>query len=355
VEVLRLGAEEHVVLLTMHHIISDGWSMGVLVKEVGQLYEAYSQAGSAGGPAGVTSPLAELAVQYADYAVWQREYLQGAELERQLSYWREQLAGAPPVLELPTDRPRPALQSYRGASIAFVVDEELCAQIEDLTRRQGVTTFMTLFAAFQTLLFRYTGQADIVVGTPVAGRTRGETEDLIGFFINTLALRTRLSGDLTFHELLKQVHQVCLDGYAHQDMPFEKVVEELAPERRMSHTPLFQIMFALQNVPPQRHTLNGNGELKFSPLKVAGGTAKFDLTLVMVQAGRSINASLEYSTDLFDAPTIEVMIKHFQRLLWSIVSEPEKRLKDLRLLSDEENCLLGKPLEIEELNQSFSF
>jgi non-ribosomal peptide synthetase component F len=328
----------------MHHIISDGWSMGVLVREVGALYEAYSR--------GEESPLEELQVQYGDYAVWQREYLRGEVLEEQMEYWREQLRGVSGVLEMPTDRVRPAVQSYRGASIAFMLEEELCGQLTALMHGEGVTLFMLLLTAFQTLLYRYSRQSDIVVGSPVAGRTRGETEQLIGFFVNTLALRARLNAELSFRDLLKQVRQVCLDGYAHQEIPFEKIVEELAPERAASHTPLYQVMFALQNVP---QVSTSTQELKLGAFKAENETAKYDLTLVMVSTGKSINGSLEYNTDLFDEATIEKMTRHFQRLLQSIVAGPDSRLKELEMLTEAESLLLQKPLAIAELDQGFSF
>ena len=273
VKLLRLSDEEHVVLLTMHHIVSDGWSMGVL-KEVATLYEAYSQ--------GAESPLPELPMQYADFAVWQRGWLQGEELERQLAYWREQLGGELPRLELPTDRERPAVPSYRGAQLGFRLSPEVSAGLKELSRREGVTLFMTLLAAFQTLLHRYSGQEDIVVGSPVAGRNYRETEGLIGFFVNTLALRTDLSGEPTFVELLQRVKEVCLGAYAHQDVPFEKLVEELQPERDLSRSPLFQVMFGLQNVPQTAARLGelelaggagGERERALRPDAVAGGRA----------------------------------------------------------------------------------
>jgi len=236
---LRVAEEEHVVLVTMHHIISDGWSMGLLVREVAALYAAYSS--------GQESALAELPVQYGDYAVWQREWLSGAVLERELSYWREQLAGAPPVLELPADHPRPAVQTFHGASYSFRLSESLTAELKTLSRRTGATLFMTLLAAFKVLLWRYSGQESVVVGTPIAGRTQVETEGLIGFFVNTLVLRTEVSGELSFAELIGRVKEVALGAYAHQELPFEKLVEELEPQRSLSHTPLFQVMFVMQN------------------------------------------------------------------------------------------------------------
>src|SRR5438876_6669617 len=233
-ELLRLAEEEHVMLLTMHHVVSDGWSVGVLVREVAALYEAFSQ----GRP---SSPLEELAVQYSDFAVWQRRWLHGDVLERQLSYWREQLSDLPPLLELPTDRLRPRTQTCNVATQRFVLLERLSQDLRRLSRDEGVTMFMLLLAAYKVLLMRYTGQSDVWVGTPVANRTRVETEPLIGFFVNTLVLRTDLSGDPTFIELLERVSGTCLEGYAHQDLPFERLVEEVQPDRDLSHSPLFQV------------------------------------------------------------------------------------------------------------------
>ena len=284
---LRLSEEEHVLLVTMHHIVSDGWSMGVLVREVGLLYPALC--------AHAESPLEELAIQYADYAVWQREWLSGEVLEQQLRYWREQLAGAPAVLELPSDRVRPAVQSFRGSDQPFVVSERLTAALKEMSQREGVTLFMTLLAAFKALLYRYTGQADIVVGSPIAGRNFVETEELIGFFVNTLVLRTDLSGDPTFRDLVGRVKEVALGAYLHQDVPFEKLVEELQPERHTSHSPLYQVMFELQNAPLGGLELPGvNLEL----MAAENATAKFDLTLNLQRGIEVIDGSLGYSTDL---------------------------------------------------------
>ncbi len=246
---LRLSEEEHIVLLTMHHIVSDAWSMGVLFRELGELYGAFS--------AERESPLAELPIQYADYAVWQRAWLQGERLEEQLSYWKEQLAGAPAVLELPTDKPRPAVQSFRGARQFSALSKNLSQALNELSRRDGATLFMMLLAAFQALLMRYSGQEDISVGTDVANRNRAETEGLIGFFLNHLVLRTDLSGNPTFRELLGRVREVALEAYAHQDVSFHKLVEALKPERSQSHTPLFQILFVLQNAPTVPLRLTG--------------------------------------------------------------------------------------------------
>ncbi|MFL6335978.1 MAG: amino acid adenylation domain-containing protein [Pyrinomonadaceae bacterium] len=326
-QLLRLEAEEHVLLLTMHHIASDGWSLGVLVREVAIVYEAELK--------GEPARLPELPVQYVDYAVWQREYLQGERLERQLTYWREQLAGAPAALELPNDRPRPAAQSHRGSTHSFNLTPELSKRLEELSRGEGVTLFMTLLAAYQTLLWRYSGQRDILVGSPVAGRARGEFEGLIGFFVNTLALRTHLSPSMTFMELLGRVRETCLGAYAHQDLPFERLVEELEPERDLSRAPLFQSMLVLQHEAPAPPRL---GQVGLSEVKVEWGTAKFDLTLLVREAAETggLRASLEYNTDILEAETVRRMCDNLVALLTSIVERPQARLGELEVLGAEE-------------------
>ncbi|HEX2250800.1 MAG TPA: condensation domain-containing protein, partial [Gemmatimonadales bacterium] len=339
---LRLDAEEHVLLLTMHHIVSDGWSTEVLYRELGTLYEAFSAAPGARAAGG--SPLPELPIQYADYAVWQRDWLQGEVLETQLAYWKEQLGDSPPMLALPTDRPRPTLQTYRGARHEMVISRRATEGLKALSQREGAPLFTTLLAAFQTLLSRYTGQDDLLVGTPIANRTRVETERLIGFFANTLALRTDLSGDPTFLELLGRVREVALGAYAHQDLPFEKVVEELQPKRDLSHMPLFQVMFAFQNV-LGAHGVGGSSlklapGLTACPLQVDSGVAKFDLTLYLSETEQGLKGSWQYNIDLFEAATIERMAEHFQALLDGIVANPERSLSKLPLLSDVERYQL---------------
>ncbi|HEX3187053.1 MAG TPA: amino acid adenylation domain-containing protein [Pyrinomonadaceae bacterium] len=328
--VIRLAEEDHVVLFTVHHIASDLWSMGVLVRELMALYEAVSH--------DRPSPLPELPIQYADFAAWQRDWLQGHELEKQLDFWKGHLAGAPAVLELPTDRPRPAVQSFNGAIVSFDLPKQLSNDIMLMTRREGVTLFMLLLAAFNVLLSRYTGQEDIVVGTPVAGRNRAETENLMGFFVNTLALRTNLSGDPAFRDLLARVREVALGTNAHQDFPFEKLVEEIQPERSLSHSPIFQVMFALQNVRAGA-PLDLPG-LKLSPVGVSERVAKFDLTLFTRETNGLIDGYFEFNTDLFDPSTIERMIEHFAVLLEDAVARPEARVSSLRLLSQAEHDLL---------------
>jgi amino acid adenylation domain-containing protein len=325
VTLLRLAAHESVLMLTMHHIIADGWSMGVLVHEMVTLYEAFTQ--------GKPSPLSELSIQYPDFVLWQREQLQGEALARSLAYWKQQLDGAPAGLELPTDYPRPAINKYRGAKHSLVLPANLSHALKTLSEREGVTLFMTLLAVFKTLCYRYTGQTDLVIGTPIANRNRAETEPLIGFFVNTLLLRTDVSDDPTFANLLRRVREVSLEAYAHQDLPFEKLVEELRPERSLSQTPLFQVMFVLQNAPMDHIHLPG---LTLSPMTVDNGTAKFDLTLFLEVTDGGIVGTLEYSTDLFAAATIERMAGHYQRLLESIVSDPDQRLSRMALLTEAE-------------------
>ena len=318
---LRLGEQEHVLLLVMHHITFDAWSLGVFLRELAVLYGTFS--------AGQPSPLPELSVQYADYAVWQRQQLQGVALDHHLTYWRRQLAGLHRV-EVPTDRPRPPVQTPRGARHSLGLSQRLTTALHALSRQEGATLFMTLLAAFQTLLHRYTGEDDIAVGAPIAGRTQVETEGLIGCFVNTLVLRTDLAGDPTFRELLGRVREVSLGAYAHQDLPFEKLVEELQPERNLSHAPLFQVLFVLQNAPTSAIELPG---LIVSPVPVDKGTAKFDLTLTLVEGTDGLRATVEYNTDLFDAATITRLLGHFQTLLEGIVADPEQRLSALPLLS----------------------
>ncbi|HEY2953461.1 MAG TPA: amino acid adenylation domain-containing protein, partial [Verrucomicrobiae bacterium] len=322
---LRLADDEHVLLLTMHHIVSDGWSMGVLFQELALLYKAFVQ--------GKLPTLAELPVQYADYAVWQRDWLRGEVLERQLCYWRKKLTGAPAVLELPTDRPRPAIQSFRGATLPWRLPKKLSDSIKALARQEDATLFMALLAAFQTLLHRYTSQEDILIGSPIAGRNRAETEGLIGFFVNTLVLRGDLSGEPGFRELLRRARAVALEAYAHQDLPFEKLVEELQPERTLSHNPLFQVAFVLQNAPLESFDLPG---LKLEPLPVDSGSVQFELTLSMEETEQGLKGLLEYNTDLFDAATMTRLLEHFQSLLEGIVAAPDQPISTLPLLGQSE-------------------
>ncbi len=321
---LRLSGERHVLLLTIHHIAADGWSAGVLVREVAELYGAVIS--------GRRAQLSELPIQYADYAVWQREWLQGKVLERQLGYWKHQLAGAPDLLNLPTDRPRPAVQTFVGSSLFFRLPEDLARGLEALSRDSGATLFMTLLAAFQVLLGRYSGQEDVVVGTPIAGRTHVLTEGLIGFFVNSLAIRTRFFGDPEFLELLVRVRESALSAFAHQDLPFEKLVSELQFGRDRSHSPLFQVLFA-QNVPFASLGIPG---LQIVPMEIDSGTAKFDLTVTVMPANGGMIGALEYNRDLFDRTTARRLASCFVRLLESAVAAPKASIGQLSLLSSYE-------------------
>jgi amino acid adenylation domain-containing protein len=325
VSLLSLGAEDHVLLITMHHMVSDGWSIGILVQEFATLYRTYI--------AGDASPLPDLPVQYADFATWQREWLQGEVLEKQLIYWRNQLADSSHVLDLPTDRRRPPVPSYRGAHESVVVSASLTHQLKALGRQEGVTLFMFLLAAFQTLLYRYTGQGDLSTGTPIAGRTRAEVEGLIGYFVNTLVLRTQLSEAPTFRDLLAHVRNTALGAYAHQELPFEKLVEILQPEREMSHNPLFQVFFGLHNLSSTPLSLPN---LTLEPIRLDTMSARFDLAIDFQEAGDSLIGSIEYSTDLFEAETIIRLGGHLHNLLESIVAAPTQPLSTLPLLSETE-------------------
>jgi amino acid adenylation domain-containing protein/non-ribosomal peptide synthase protein (TIGR01720 family) len=331
VAVYRLAAEEHVLLVVMHHIVSDGWSMQVLIQELGRLYTAFAK--------GEPSPLAELPIQYGDYAMWQREWLRGEVLEEQLEYWGEQLGGVGAgVLELPGDRARPAELSHRGGREEVVLGEELTRELRELSRQYGVTMFMSLLAGFQALLWRYTGAAEVVVGAPIAGRNRVELEGLVGFFANTLALRVGVSGAESFAELLGAVKRVCLGAYEHQEIPFEKVVDELQLPRRLSHTPLFQVALALQNAPAEP-SLKLPG-LSLEPLAVETGWAKFDLELELTDTGETIFGVMGYRTDLFEAETIKRMVGHLKTLLQAAVANPQERLSRLTILTEKEQELL---------------
>jgi amino acid adenylation domain-containing protein len=346
VTLLQLDEAKYLLLLNLHHIIADGWSIGVLIRELGVLYTALiadKQLRSLReshdcGTFGVSLPLKELPIQYADFAQWQREWLQAvgisgySPLQIQLNYWRGRLQNLS-VLNLTTDRPRPAVPTYRGKKQSLELPQSLSQAIETLSQQEGVTLFMTLLAAFQTLLYRYTQQEDIAIGSPIANRNRSEIEGLIGFFVNSLVLRTDLSGNPTFRELLNRVREVTLGAYAHQDLPFEKLVEELHPDRDLSHHPLFQIVFSLQNTPSEVLELPG---LTLSQFEFDSETAKLDLEFQLWQDSESIKGQVVYSTDLFDDATITRMLGHFQTLLESIVTKPQQRLKDLVWLTPQE-------------------
>jgi amino acid adenylation domain-containing protein len=322
---LRLAKSEHILLVTVHHIAFDEWSVGTLLAEMARFYEAAVR--------GEPHMLPELPFQYGDFAVWQRQLLQGEQLEQQLSYWKRQLAGAPSGVDLPTDRPRGPMQTFRGASQTVVIAQSVLQRLQDLSRRQGVTLFMTLLAGFNVLLSRYSGQDDLVVGTPIAGRSRLELEKLIGLFVNTLVLRTDMSGDPSFVELLRRVREATIGAYAHQDVPFERLVEELKPERDMSRNPLFQIMLSLRNVPRDGWQMPG---LTLTPFKVEYGTEKFDLSVSLVETASGLKATFSYNIDLFEAATIARMMKHFQKLLEGLVADPGQRISQLPILSPDE-------------------
>ncbi|MCG6135477.1 MAG: non-ribosomal peptide synthase/polyketide synthase [Nostoc sp. LLA-1] len=320
-----LSPTEQWLSVCMHHIVSDGWSMSVFVQELTALYNAYSQS--------EPSPLLPLPIQYADFALWQRQWLQGEVLKSQLGYWKQQLANAPTFLPLPTDRPRPAVQTFNGAHLEFTLSVELTQKLVKLSQQQGCTLFMTLLAAYNTLLYRYTGQTDILVGTPIANRDRTELESLIGFFVNTLVMRTNLAENPSFSELLPRLREMALSAYVHQDLPFEMLVEALQPERDMSHTPLFQVMFVLQNTPASQLELTG---LSVSELPIETSTTKFDLTLVMENTTTGLVGWWQYNTDLFDSSTIERMMGHFVTLLEAIVANPQERISQLPMLTASE-------------------
>jgi amino acid adenylation domain-containing protein len=322
---IRLADDHHVLLVTMHHIVSDGWSMGVLVNEFSALYAAFSQ--------GQPDPLPALPIQYADYAVWQRRWITGEVLQRQLDFWRDHLSGAPALLELPTDRPRPAVQDYAGAFFGFELDAELTGKLKALSQRHGTTLFMTLLAAWAALLARLSGQSDVVIGTPVANRHRAEIEPLIGFFVNTQALRVDLAGSPSVAQLLAQVRATALAAQTHQDIPFEQVVDALNPNRSMAHSPVFQVMFAWQNTPEGSLELPG---LQLEPVGSSSATVKFDLELTLHEAGDCIAGSLGYACALFDRSSIERHLGHWQTLLRGLVADSSALVDRLPLLTPPE-------------------
>ncbi|MEZ5563400.1 MAG: amino acid adenylation domain-containing protein [Gammaproteobacteria bacterium] len=328
VHLLRLDAEatEHALLLVMHHIVSDAWSAGVLYRDLAACYSAFRR--------GTVARLPELPVQYADFAVWQRDWLAGAELEQQMAFWRDHLQGAPPLLELPVDRPRPAVQSYRGNRLGRTLPASLSARLQALAAAEGVTLYMLLFAAFNLLLARWSGQSDLVLGTPIAGRRRSELEALIGCFANTLAIRTQIDGVGSFRELLARVKTAALGAFAHQELPFEKLVEVLKPPRSLAHSPLFQVMFILQNTPWEAVEFGG---LAVEPADMAAAdTAKFELTVSVAEFESQLWLALEYNSDLFDADTIERLGAGFETLLAAIVADPAAALSALPVQADKD-------------------
>jgi amino acid adenylation domain-containing protein len=321
---LRLSGSKHV-FVTVHHLVADAWSMGILFKEISVFYERHTNQNSAQFP--------ELPIQYADFAAWQRQWLEGERLEAEISYWRRQLGNELPLGDLPSDRPRPLQQSFRGARRVFVLHKNLVAAIKRLIRSESVTLYMFLLGAFKLLLFRYTGQEDVIIASAIAGRTRKETQNLIGLFTNTLVFRTDLRGNPSFLELLKRVRETCVRAYAHQHFPFEKLVEELHPQRDLSRNPLFQVMFLLQNIPNPVLKLKG---LTTRRLEVDTGTSKVDLTVALSESNGELIGSFEYNSDLFDAATIERMAGHYRTLLGAIVSHPDQSIATLPILTKAE-------------------
>ncbi|MFN5524632.1 condensation domain-containing protein, partial [Bradyrhizobium sp.] len=322
---VRLDVDEHVLLLTMHHIVSDGWSMGVLTRELGALYRAFAH--------GEADPLPPLAIQYGDYAVWQRRWLSGEGLARQGAYWKEALAGAPELLELPWDRPRPPEQNYAGAMVPVRLDAWLTGALKALSQRRGTTLYMTLLAGWAALLSRLSGQEDVVIGSPVANRGRAEIEGLIGFFVNTLALRVDVSGSPSVGELLARVKAQTVAAQEHQDLPFEQVVELVQPSRSLSHAPLFQVALAWQTMSAENLDL---GELRLAPVEVPRASAQFDLTLSLAETGGTISGGLEYATALFDRGTIERWVGYFVRLLEGMVADEHAAVDRLPLQDEAE-------------------
>ncbi|MBD0385365.1 MAG: hypothetical protein ICV54_02245 [Nostoc sp. C3-bin3] len=340
VTLLRLNPKDHVMLFSMHHIISDGWSMGILIQEIAKLYEAFST--------GKTPVLPELPIHYADFAVWQRQWLQTQALETQLAYWKSQLAGKLPVLNLASVNPRPQVSSYRGASYSFNISANLSQELQELSHQAGVTLFMTLLAAFQILLYRYTKQEDIIVGSPIASRNYSELEGLIGFFINILVLRTNLSDNPTFKKLLQRVRKTALGAYAHQDLPFEKLVAELQPERNLNHSPLFQVLFVLQNAPKSHLELKG---LNMSILESESSPVRHDLKLQLTETPEGLQGFFEYKNDLFHATAIARMAVILETILTTVVEQPEIPLDQLvELLHETEKQ--QQILENQELQKS---
>jgi hypothetical protein len=323
-----------VVFFTMHHVVSDGWSMGVLVREVSALYPAFH--------AGRPSPLPELPIQYADFAVWQREYLTGEVLEAQLSYWKQRLGGRLPVLDLPTDRPRSPVQTYRGAIEVQIFPADLLPKLKHLSQQSGATLFMTLLAAFNVLLHRTTGKDDIIVGTAVAGRNRAETEDLIGFFINMFPLRVDLSQNPDFSQILNRTREAALGAFSFQDIPLEKLIEELQPERYGSHMMLFEVAFGFRSEVHHRLELPG---LALEPVPVEGNAARLDLSLWVSEQGGGLYANWFYNTDLFDGETIRRLAERYATILGHVAEAPATLLSEIEIHSDGEKRALADEQE----------
>jgi acyl carrier protein len=315
---LRVNEQEHILAVCMHHIVSDGWSIGVFIDEMARLYGAYSE--------GKASPLPELTIQYGDYALWQRQWLKGEVLETEIGYWKKQLEGAPAAIDLKTDRVRPEVQTYEGRSESIEIGEEAVSRLKEVGGQQSATMYMVMAAAMEALMYRYSGQEDIVIGTPVANRVRQETEPLIGCFINVLVLRARLSNNPTYSEVLRQAREVTLDALTHQDLPFEKLVEALQVERDPSRSPLFQVMFSLQNATSPVIELPG---LTLTPLDEENKAAHFDLNMAVQEEGQAMSATLTYNTDLFNAETVTQMLSDYKLILEEVSLNPEVTLNEL--------------------------
>jgi hypothetical protein len=331
---LKMGDEDHILALITHHIASDGWSSGILLRELTALYEAALLAKPA--------PLPELPIQYADYAVWQRQWLSGSLMEQELAYWKDHLSGAPGLLDLPADHVRPTAMNHTGATHLFVFPEDLSQSLRKIGQHESATLFMTLMAGYAALLGRLAGQDDISIGTPIANRTRAEVEGLIGFFVNTLVIRTNLEGAPSFREMIKRVREASLGAYAHQDAPFEMVVEAVQPQRSLSHTPLFQAMFTLQSEGINPMELSG---LRMEEQKMGAqtGLAKFDLTLTVSEGAGGLIGQLDYSTELFEARTMERMARQLEMLLKGAVADPDRSVNEIEILSpaEREELLVG--------------
>ncbi|WP_223752271.1 condensation domain-containing protein, partial [Myxococcus sp. XM-1-1-1] len=326
---VRMSDEEYLLLVTAHHIISDGWSISVIAREIAAFYRQFSS--------GEAAQLAPLPIQYADFSVWQRQWLHGDVLASEIDWWRKQLAGASTSLELPTDRPRPAIQTYGGAVVPVALSKHLSTQVKELAQREGATPFMVLLASFQLLLSRYSGQDDVSVGSPVANRNRSETEGLIGFFVNTLVFRSRLDGRQSFRELLGQVRLNTLAAYEHQDVPFEKLVEELQPQRDLSRSPLFQVTLTLQNAPEGALTLPG---LSLDALPPSIETSKYDFSLLLDEGSEGFSGIINYNTDLFEAASMERLARHYAVLLDGLLTSPDRQLGLVSMLTPAEKQLL---------------
>ena len=332
VQLLKLDAQEHVLLLTLHHIVSDGWSMNVLIDEFIRFYDAHER--------NDTPQLPPLPIQYSDYALWQRCWLEAGEQARQLDYWQARLGDEHPVLELPTDRPRPAMPSYQGTRHTFAIDPALAVQLRNCAQKHNVTLFMLLLGAFNVLLHRYTGQVDLRIGVPIANRNRSEVEGLIGFFVNTQVLRTELTGQTRVAELLHAIKEHALGAQDHQELPFERLVEALKVERSLSHTPLFQVMYNHQPVVADIASVRTASGLELALVEWQGRTTQFDLTLDTYEKSGTLHAALTYANDLFDAPSIARMARHWIRLLQAMVADGEQRIGELPMLAADEQHLL---------------